>query len=403
MIRLDGLRVRAGEFELAIDDLTVGRAEYLVILGPTASGKTVLLETLAGLRPSQAGHIWFGETDVTNRPPERRRAGLVYQDYALFPHLTVAGNIGFGLRTVDRGARVKELARLVGVDGLLGRYPEGLSGGERQRVALARALAIEPDVLLLDEPLAALDSPTRLELQRLLKRVHQAMGATVMHVTHDLDEALALGHRVAVLIYGELHQVGDPRQVTRRPVDVEVARLLAMKNIYPLGAASATDAGSQVGVGARDDRRRGRAGPHRRVRLADAREVFADEVAVTGRSGALCALVRADEIRLEVLGPTSPACGSISGERNESAASEGVAGDNVLEGRVRTVSIHSVYASIEVDIPPDHAGQGPLIMTVHVLPPQVEEMDIRVGAQVRLRFPASAVHMCCGTMPEPPA
>jgi ABC-type Fe3+/spermidine/putrescine transport system ATPase subunit len=394
MIRLEGLRVQAGEFALAIDGLSVGRGEYLMILGPTASGKTVLLETVAGLRRSQAGRIWFGEREVTGQPPERRRAGLVYQDYALFPHLTVAGNIGFGLRGRNGGGRIGELANLVGIDGLLGRYPEGLSGGERQRVALARALAIQPEVLLLDEPLAALDGPTRLELQEELKRIQREMGTTVMHVTHDLDEALALGDRVAVLINGELRQVGDPRQVTRSPVDVEVASLVGLKNVYLIAAASAEDPGSQAGEGRDDGGHRDRRRVRWRVQLDGGREIFAEEVATAGPSEPLFALVRADEIALELVGGRPVVRGSTSGGSDGAGASGGADCDNVLEGTVRAVQIQSMHASIEVEVPSRDAGLASLILAVHVLPPQVDVLGIEVGVQVRLRFPGSAVHIC---------
>ena len=253
MIRLEGLNVVAGDFSLRVDELSVEKGEFLVFLGPTGSGKTVLLETIAGLRRPISGRIWFGDRDVTAEPPERRRVGFVYQDYALFPHLSVGKNIAFGLRTgaargrarsvrragVSRAVgpireRAAALASLLGIEQLMDRYPDTLSGGEQQRVALARALAIEPEVLLLDEPLSALDRKTRRELRIELRRLHRELGATVLHVTHDLDEALVLGDRIAVLIDGDLRQIGTPEDVIQRPADGETARLLGMTNVYPV-------------------------------------------------------------------------------------------------------------------------------------------------------------------------
>ncbi len=373
MIRLEGLRVQAGAFSLAIDDLSIAPGEYVMILGPTASGKTVLLETVAGLRRPRGGQVWFGERDVTDEPPEKRGAGLVYQDYALFPHLTVANNIAFGLRSRrPRGARkgndsrVRELAGLLGIDGLLGRYPEGLSGGEQQRVALARALAIEPEVLLLDEPLSALDGPTRLELQRELKRVHRQLGAMVMHVTHDLDEALALGDRVAVLIGGDLRQVGVPQDVTRCPVDVEVARLVGLTNVFPIGQVP-----EEGGF----------------VRLECGWEIATEGIPPARSSGKLFAVIRAEEIDIQRLdGQLSEAPGKPEGN--------GTSGrDNILDGVVKAVRLQSVHACVEVEVTPVQTAGAPVTVTVHVLRPQVEKMGLVVGSSVRLGIPPSAVHL----------
>ncbi len=420
MIRLEGLRVRAGDFSLAIDDLAIAPGEYVIVLGPTGSGKTVLLETLAGLRRPQEGRVWFGERDVTGEPPESRGAGLVYQDYALFPHLTVAGNIGFGLRSTrtravsavegaqhvsgsgqkgsgrsTRGgkggeARVRELAGLLGIDNLLDRYPEGLSGGEQQRVALARALAIVPDVLLLDEPLSALDGPTRLELQAELKRVHRELGATVMHVTHDLDEALALGDRVAVLIGGQLRQVGAPQQVTRAPVDTEVARLLGLTNV--LAVASIDEEARDVQSGDAHDgglAQDGRAPcARRRVQLSGGPELVAEGRLPALSSDRRFVVVRADEIAIQPLGDRS------WDVRMASSGSGAPESGNVLDGTVRAIQVQSVHTSIEVELSPVDASDRPLVLTVHVLRPQVEQMALAVGSPVRLRIAPPAVHIC---------
>jgi ABC-type sugar transport system ATPase subunit len=395
MIRLERLRVRAGDFSLFIDELSVAAGEYVMILGPTASGKTVLLETVAGLRRPQGGRVWFGGRDVTTEPPERRGAGLVYQDYALFPHLTVARNIGFGLRsrrTAGAGGaggeaghpagveapreaagrrrrdedRVRRLAELLGIDGLLGRYPEGLSGGEQQRVALARALAIEPEVLLLDEPLSALDGPTRLELQGELKRLHKELGGTVLHVTHDLDEAMALGDRVAVLMDGELRQVGPPQHVTRSPVDVKVARLVGMTNVLPVAAMSEEAVDSQTGK--------------RRIRLENGQEILVEGVLPAWSPGGLFAVIRAEEIDLQPLDDTPGDEPSRSRELGDAD------GKNTLEGTIKAIQLQSVHATIEVEVPP--------LLSVHILRPDVQRMGLAVGSRVRLRIPSDAVHIC---------
>jgi ABC-type sugar transport system ATPase subunit len=417
MIRLQELRVRAGAFSLAIADLAIEPGEYLMVLGPTASGKTVLLETVAGLRRPQDGRVWFGDRDVTAEPPERRGAGLVYQDYALFPHLTVGENIGFGLRTrgragvgaarggaasetpgggdatdgaegwggirrrrsADEHARVRELAALVGIDGLLARYPEGLSGGERQRVALARALAIEPEVLLLDEPLSALDGPTRLELQGELKRVQRELGATVMHVTHDLDEALVLGDRMAVLVGGELRQVGVPQQVTRFPADAEVARLAGLPNVFPIAETLGEVAGVPGEIA-------GSEGERNRIRLETGHLLIAAGALPACSGGRLLAVIRAEEIELAL---------DHSGEALASSGCDETAEhDNLLKGVIKGVKLQSVHAAIEVEVPPVRAEGPGWNLAVYILRPQIEKLGIITGAPVRIRIPASAIHIC---------
>lgn len=387
MIRIEGLRVRAGGFRLAIDELTVATGEYLMVLGPTASGKTMLLEAIAGLRRLEAGRVWFGSAEVTEEPPERRRVGLVYQDYALFPHLTVEENIGFGLGRRDR-ERVTELASLLGIRQLLTRYPEGLSGGEQQRVALARALAVEPELLLLDEPLSALDGPTRLELQRELKRLHGDLGATVVQVTHDLDEATSLGDRMAVLIAGQLRQVGSPDEVIRLPADAQVAALVGIGNIFPV--AEVRDAAD---------------GWHRLVRLETGHELLAHGTAGECPAHAargLWAAVRGEEIGVEaaVERAAEQTVFRPGGSDDSHNAGDGPMEQvNVLAGIVRAVQLQSVQALIEVEVP-SRAGTAPLVVSVNVLRPQASRMELAAGSPVVLRIPARALHMCPDA--EPP-
>ena len=206
--------------------LTVERGEFMALLGPSGSGKTTLLRILAGLDTQDSGDIRFDEADVSGVALRERKVGFVFQHYALFRHMTVAENVGFGLKVrpaehrpspPEITRRVNELLHLVQLEHMGHRYPSQLSGGQRQRVALARALAIEPSVLLLDEPFGALDAKVRKELRRWLRRLHDEMQLTSVFVTHDQEEALELADRVAVMSEGKIEQVGTPDDVYHRP------------------------------------------------------------------------------------------------------------------------------------------------------------------------------------------
>ncbi|MGH7933016.1 MAG: ABC transporter ATP-binding protein [Candidatus Binataceae bacterium] len=228
-LELHQVEVRAGSFRLGPLTLAVQTGEYLIVLGPTGAGKTVTLEAAAGLRHVSAGRILMDAREVTHAPPESRRIGFLYQDSLLFPHLTVRANLAYGAHRsprAERAAAVERLARLLQVEPLLARMPRGLSGGERQRVALGRALASNPVLLLLDEPMAALDPNTRHALRQTLLELHRELGTTTIHVTHNFSEALALGDRVAILIGGKLLQAGPPQDVFSRPDSTLVAHFL---------------------------------------------------------------------------------------------------------------------------------------------------------------------------------
>jgi ABC-type sulfate/molybdate transport systems ATPase subunit len=240
------LRGQAGSFSLGPISLTIPPNRVLVVLGPSGAGKTMLLETIAGLRPQLMGHIALADSDISALPPERRRIGLVFQDAALFPHLTVAENIRFGPRAVHLAApdRSADLMRQLGIADLADRAPRSLSGGERQRVALARALAIQPRLLLLDEPLSALDQPTREDMRILLRRLLADLEIPTAHVTHDRDEALSIADDLAIIVAGQLRQAGPAAQVAAEPAHPDTARLLGWME---LGHGTADHGTARIG------------------------------------------------------------------------------------------------------------------------------------------------------------
>jgi multiple sugar transport system ATP-binding protein len=219
--------------QVAVDDvsLTIDDGEFVVLLGPSGCGKTTLLRMVAGFEQPDAGSISIGGRDVTDLPPRSRSIAMVFQSYALFPHMSVADNISFGLRMhrmarAEAQGRVEKTAAMMQIEQLLERYPSQLSGGQRQRVAVARALAMEPAVLLMDEPLSNLDALLRLQMRAELKALLKGVGSTTMYVTHDQVEALSMGDRTAVMNRGRLLQVDTPMMVYDRPAEVFVARFI---------------------------------------------------------------------------------------------------------------------------------------------------------------------------------
>jgi sulfate transport system ATP-binding protein len=241
-IEVRGLRKTFGRF-VALKDvsLSVASGELVALLGPSGSGKTTLLRIIAGLEAADAGSVILEGEDATSRNARERGVGFVFQHYALFRHMTVFENVAFGLRVrprarrpdeADIGRRVRQLLELVQLDFMADRRPSELSGGQRQRVALARALAVEPNVLLLDEPFGALDAKVRQELRRWLRRLHDDIHLTSVFVTHDQEEALELADRVAVMNHGAIEQEGTPEDVVERPATPFVIGFLGTVNIF---------------------------------------------------------------------------------------------------------------------------------------------------------------------------
>jgi len=251
-LRLEGVRKSFGNFQALRDiDLTIEKGEFVCFLGPSGCGKTTLLRIIAGLETQTAGRIHQAGRDISVLPPAQRDYGIVFQSYALFPNLTVAENVAYGL--VNRrqpkaqiAQRVEELLKLVGLPGSGPKFPAQLSGGQQQRIALARALATSPGLLLLDEPLSALDAIVRVHLRQEIRSLQRKLGVTTIMVTHDQEEALSVADRIVVMNHGAIEQVGTPMQVYRDPATPFVADFVGKINVLPgrLHPGRALDIGS---------------------------------------------------------------------------------------------------------------------------------------------------------------
>jgi molybdopterin-binding protein len=348
MIRVEGLGARAGAFELRDVTFELPAGAWGIVLGPAGAGKTTLLETIAGVRRADAGRVVLRGADVTRVPAERRGVGIVYQHAYLFPHLSVEANVAYGTR--DRAYAVA-MARRLGAGALMSRDVGALSGGERQLVALARALAPRPDVLLLDEPFAAVDPRSRTRLRRELRDVQREQSLTVLHVTHDFGEAGTLGDLAVLLEAGRLVQAAAPEMLFRRPPSAAAAEFLGAENVYA-GTATPLDAGTQDEAGTMLFR----AGSLALVGL--------------GESGAVShAVIRGEDVVLsrERTGPSSAR--------------------NVLEGMVAEVVTHGALARVTVDL-----GEVPLVATVTA--GSVSELGLLPGSRVVATIKATAVHLC---------
>lgn len=347
MIELDRVTATVGDFSLRDVSFGIERGAYGVVIGPAGSGKTTLLETIGGIVPVRAGTVRLRGADVTRQPPELRRIGIVYQHAYLFPHLTVAGNVGYG--TDDR-EMAREMIERFALEALLGRDVKSLSGGERQLVALARALATRPDILLLDEPFASLDPRTRIIVRRQVRALHAERGMTVLHVTHDFNEAGRLGHRVVLLERGRVLQVGSPDDVFRRPASPAVAEFIGAENVIP-GRVRSVEGGD---------------GAERVVEFSTGGLTLHAVSDVP--DGEAHAVIRADEIAL------SPA-------RRESSVR------NQLDARVLELAPSGVLTRVTVQ-----AGGVELVAAITTR--SAEDLGLAPGRDVVAALKATAVHLC---------
>jgi molybdopterin-binding protein len=347
MIKLKNLSVDLGDFVLKDITLTIEEGEYFIILGPTGAGKTVLLESIAGLHPIKNGEIWLRGKEVTRVEPEKRRVSIVYQDHVLFPHLSVKDNIIFGLKmnkapADERKVRLNWVAELLGITNLLHRRPDTLSGGEKQKVALGRAIITRPELLLVDEPLSSLDPETRENVQQELRQLHKALGITILHVTHDFEEAIALGNRIAVIGEGHLMQVGIPEEIFRHPNSEFVARFALTRNIF-LGKAERKSSGDTV------------------FKVDGTEFIIAADA-----DGTYHASIRPEDIL-------------ISSEPIHSSAR------NCFPGTITHVVDRGSTLYVTVSIPPELS----CLITRH----SFEEMELHEGKKVYMTFKASSIHI----------
>lgn len=347
MINIENLSRDWPDFSLENINLEIRDKEYFVILGPTGSGKTLLLELLAGFYEPDEGRILIGGDDVTYQDSEGRDVGFVYQDYSLFPHLTVEENIKFGPEVNDFSKdRVEEETRrvidLLGIQDLVDRYPETLSGGERQKTALARGLVMDPDVLLLDEPISALDMPSQEEMREELKRVHRNAEITTLHVTHNREEASWLGDRIGVMKQGEIIQVGTPNEVLRKPKSEFVAGFVGTENIFQ-GKSKVEDGIAKIDIG-------------KNIKIE----------AVSTKKGNVTVCIRPEEILL-------------------SKSSIRSSGRNEFEGKIVGITELENTFQIKVDV-----GEK---FVVVITKRSKSEMDLEVGSRVFITFKASTVHV----------
>jgi molybdate/tungstate transport system ATP-binding protein len=350
MIEVKNLCAEAGGFTLNDISLKINEGEYFIILGPTGAGKTVLLETIAGLIHAKSGEIRMRGKNVTGLEPEGRQVSIVYQDHALFPHLSVKDNIVFGLkmrktRAMEIKNKLENVAQLLKIEALLGRRPNKLSGGEKQKVALARAIVTDPEVLLLDEPLGALDPETRESVQQELARLQKALSITVLHVTHDFEEAIALGSRVGVMGGGSLKQVGTPEEIFRHPNSEFVARFVMSRNIFTGMAEKRTGAGVVFKTGG------------------------VEFVTTALLEGTCQASIRPEDILI-----TRDAVNGI--------------GQNCYPAVIKQIVNKGSMYSVTADLPPE--------LTCMVARHSFEEMGLRTGMRIYITISPSSIHLFKG-------
>jgi molybdate/tungstate transport system ATP-binding protein len=346
MIEIESLSRKWKTFSLDDLNLKIESGEYFTILGPTGAGKTLLLELIAGFHSPDSGRILIDGEDVTDLPPEKHKLAFVYQDYSLFPHMNVKKNIQFGMRMkkIKSKEKLLEVARDLKITNLLDRYPLTLSGGEQQRVALARALVTDPKILLLDEPLSALDPRTKESARELLSDLHKDKGLTVLHITHDQIEARIMADRIAVIMDGKLMQVGTPEEIFEKPVSSQVASFVGFENMLKGRVVSADRGLLRIEVG----------------------EVMFDASGEAEEGKTISAFLRPENIAL-----------------SKTSAQSSIR--NSLHGRVTEVWILGALVRVKVDcgIP----------LNALITRQSAEEMDISPGVPIYAQFKASSVHV----------
>jgi putative spermidine/putrescine transport system ATP-binding protein len=354
-LELTGVQKYFGDVAAVEDfNLAADRGEFVSFLGPSGCGKTTTLRMIAGFEHPTAGSIVIDGKDITRQPPNRRNVGMVFQSYALFPNMTVADNIGFGLKVRKRPRaqilqRVEELLGLIHLDGRGNRYPYQLSGGQQQRVALARALALEPQVLLLDEPLSALDAKIRVALRKEIRAIQRQLGITTVYVTHDQEEALSLSDRVVVMSEGRIEQIGTPADIYNFPATPFVASFVGTLNLV---VARVIEAGSG------------------RLSIAGEEVRAAKPITVAGDGGTVTLALRPESIEL--------------GENG---------GANRIRGIIEDTSFLGSIVRIRVHVGPDAAISLDTFNDPHLTPPAV-------GETVTISFPPEAC-LVVGAGPAP--
>jgi ABC-type sugar transport system ATPase subunit len=347
MLEVKELAARRGDFSLNNVSLTVQDGEYFVLLGPTGAGKTVLLESITGISGIRGGEVWIDGKNVTSLTVQERKIGFAYQKYTLYRHLPVRDNISFGLisrfktqKEIDEA--VDRVIELLNLQNLLDKRPWALSGGESQKICLARAIAIRPDLLLLDEPLGSVDAESREVTERELKDTHHRLGLTTIHVTHDFEEAIALGDRIAVMIGGSIVQVGTPDDVFHRPNSEAVARFLMTRNIFDGEVQDGPDGQSFF--------------------FLDGKKL----TVTTTLRGKRQASVRPEDI---IIVPESTDPNAI----------------NSLQGTITRISDRGSTAYIWIDVPPE--------FICLVLRPSLKEMGLKEGQRINIRLNSSAINI----------
>ncbi len=349
MIELKNISVEAGEFSLEDISLKVNKGEYFVILGPTGSGKTLLLETIIGICSLKTGRVLINCVDISNNPPEKRNIGFIYQDYMLFPHLNVSENIKFGLKSKKLGdeeieRKLNEIVNLMEIKHLLSRNVRTLSGGEQQKTALARAIVTSPDVLLLDEPLSALDPGTKERLLSELKKIHSEIKTTTIHVTHDFEEAISLADRIAVMNCGRIVQTGTPDEIFRKPLSEFVAKFVGAENLFK-GASMIKEGMSVIDLFGMDNTK-----------------IYS----LTPKEGDVRIIVRPEDV-------------IVSKEKSVSIAR------NSFRGKITAVYNKGALIKVVVD--------AEIQITALVTRRSFEELNLNINSEVYVSFKASEVHV----------